>query len=288
MNRIQLVGQFSKAKQRLLLAGKSNWVDLLFPPSINAFADIQDGQHVQLAGDIWSHPEKENSCVVRVALIDLFPGDNKSWASGRLTLSNCRWIHAESFLKPSVVHGTTDGRDSIFITMPLMESRWHKKVGGIIRPHGHVDFEVAFGGASKLQCVAIINDETSADGEAKKPLVIGGCAPLEWHDKSIKRAVRRRNRESISAKLRRAVFLRDGFKCQECGAFPSEQKDVFLEVDHVIPVANGGSNNINNLQTLCSVCNAGKGTDPAAPTCTVPGHMKQACAEAKVAWEVTS
>lgn len=273
MNRIQLVGKFSKSKQRLLLADKGKWVDLLLPPSVSELENLADAQYVQVIGDIWSHPEKHDCCVVRVAMLDLFPGDKEQWASGRLTLSNCEWYHETSFAKPSIIAGTTDGKDRLFVTMPLVESRWSKKVGGLIAPRGSVDLEVAFFGSSRLECVSLIEDSTSADSGNSKAKAIVGCKPLQWHDSTVERAVMRRKREKIPPKLRRAVFMRDGFRCQECGAFPGEHKDVFLEVDHVVPVAKGGTNHINNLQTLCSVCNIGKGTDPAAPSCKMPGDV---------------
>jgi hypothetical protein len=61
----------------------------------------------------------------------------------------------------------------------------------------------------------------------------------------------------VSPKLRREVFMRDGFRCRECGSSP-DKNQAFLEVDHIVPFSRGGSSDINNLQTLCSDCNAGK------------------------------
>ncbi|MGL4265185.1 MAG: HNH endonuclease [Afipia sp.] len=63
-------------------------------------------------------------------------------------------------------------------------------------------------------------------------------------------------RKSLSKKLRFEVFKRDGFVCQYCGAHPPA---VILHVDHIHPVAEGGSNDIDNLITACEPCNLGKG-----------------------------
>lgn len=63
-------------------------------------------------------------------------------------------------------------------------------------------------------------------------------------------------RKTIGKKLRFDVFKRDSFTCQYCGAHPPK---VVLHVDHIDPVANGGSNNIDNLITSCECCNLGKG-----------------------------
>lgn len=68
------------------------------------------------------------------------------------------------------------------------------------------------------------------------------------------------SREPISKKLRFDVFKRDGFACKYCGATPSET--VVLEVDHIHPVASGGTNEIDNLLTACFACNRGKGAEP--------------------------
>lgn len=63
-------------------------------------------------------------------------------------------------------------------------------------------------------------------------------------------------RAAISKKKRFDIFKRDGFKCQYCGAHPP---DVALHVDHIHPVAEGGTNEIENLVTSCEPCNLGKG-----------------------------
>lgn len=58
--------------------------------------------------------------------------------------------------------------------------------------------------------------------------------------------------------LRFEVFKRDGFTCQYCGR---KTPDVVLEADHVIPVAQGGGDEIENLVTACWDCNRGKGAE---------------------------
>ena len=64
-------------------------------------------------------------------------------------------------------------------------------------------------------------------------------------------------REHIPARLRHEVFKRDKYRCRECGA---TNKETTLEIDHIVPVAKGGSNNLSNLQTLCKACNRAKHT----------------------------
>ena len=70
--------------------------------------------------------------------------------------------------------------------------------------------------------------------------------------------------KQLSKKQRFDVFKRDLFVCQYCGHKPPA---VVLEVDHIIAVADGGSNEPHNLITACFDCNRGKGagTLAAAP-----------------------
>lgn len=52
------------------------------------------------------------------------------------------------------------------------------------------------------------------------------------------------------------VLKRDRFKCVYCGASGNDSE---LEIDHIIPVAKGGSHHISNLTTACRACNQKKG-----------------------------
>jgi hypothetical protein len=64
-------------------------------------------------------------------------------------------------------------------------------------------------------------------------------------------------RGAISTRARTTIYRRDGYACVDCG-----QDDVrLLVIDHRVPVALGGSNDPENLRTLCRPCNAAKGAD---------------------------
>lgn len=59
----------------------------------------------------------------------------------------------------------------------------------------------------------------------------------------------------IPLEVRKYVFSRDKYQCQSCGKTNLETN---LTVDHIIPLALGGQNDISNLQTLCFTCNQQK------------------------------
>lgn len=63
-------------------------------------------------------------------------------------------------------------------------------------------------------------------------------------------------RKPLSAEVRLKVLTRDKYTCCKCGKNGSQ---VELQVDHIHPVARGGSNHPSNLQTLCRACNQRKG-----------------------------
>lgn len=60
--------------------------------------------------------------------------------------------------------------------------------------------------------------------------------------------------DPVGETIRYQVLNRDR-NCVLCGAGPKQGN---LQVDHIIPRSKGGSNKIENLQTLCAPCNRGK------------------------------
>lgn len=66
--------------------------------------------------------------------------------------------------------------------------------------------------------------------------------------------MRKTPRIRIPIEVRKYVFKRDDFHCQSCGK--TDLKN--LTIDHIIPLAHGGKNDISNLQTLCLTCNQRK------------------------------
>ena len=59
-------------------------------------------------------------------------------------------------------------------------------------------------------------------------------------------------RERILDEVRAFVWERDQGRCVRCGAEDE------LQFDHVIPVAKGDGNAIDNVQVLCADCNPQK------------------------------
>ncbi len=84
-------------------------------------------------------------------------------------------------------------------------------------------------------------------------------------------AHRSRHRTPISGSVKYRVHRCARGRCEYCGAHEHHRA---LEVDHIIPKNQGGSDAINNLQALCFRCNADKRdgclpTQEGAPTSAV-------------------
>ncbi len=60
----------------------------------------------------------------------------------------------------------------------------------------------------------------------------------------------------IPLEARKFVLERNNYQCQSCHKIDLTAKS--LQVDHIIPLAQGGANDLSNLQTLCAKCNREK------------------------------
>lgn len=91
---------------------------------------------------------------------------------------------------------------------------------------------------------------------------------------------------AVSKRLRYEILRRDKFACRYCGA---KAPDAPLRVDHVTPVALGGTDDPTNLVTSCEPCNAGKtstieGFVEDVQSDTVPPSPEVLCDEVERLW----
>lgn len=66
-------------------------------------------------------------------------------------------------------------------------------------------------------------------------------------------------RALMTTKLRQKIKIRDNYKCCNCCISIDDERNLLLEIDHIIPLSKGGISTEENLQTLCWRCNRTKG-----------------------------
>lgn len=68
----------------------------------------------------------------------------------------------------------------------------------------------------------------------------------------------------ISGKTRRRIYERNGFTCRVCGAESGEEsgcepgKKCRLQIDHILPISQGGTDEDHNLRAVCVYYNKDK------------------------------
>ena len=72
------------------------------------------------------------------------------------------------------------------------------------------------------------------------------------------KGVKHKTKREPSDRLKVQVLMRDGNRCKICGALCDGGINK-MHFDHIIPWAKGGETTLDNLQVLCSVCNAALG-----------------------------
>lgn len=77
-------------------------------------------------------------------------------------------------------------------------------------------------------------------------------------DNSIDSTYKHKTKREPSDRLKVQVLMRDGNRCRICGA-KCDGGIHKLHFDHIKPWSKGGETTLDNLQVLCSVCNAALG-----------------------------
>ena len=67
-------------------------------------------------------------------------------------------------------------------------------------------------------------------------------------------------RALMTSGLREKIKDRDNYTCKYCSLSVRDEKNLLLEIDHIIPLSKGGITSEDNLQTLCWKCNRSKGS----------------------------
>lgn len=102
---------------------------------------------------------------------------------------------------------------------------------------------------------------------AKPCLTCGALSPDTYcpTHRTIRAQAKNQQRQSgwARTRTRRRILGRDG---HQCTAAPNGHRcptTTRLHVDHIVPLANGGTNDDTNLTTLCDTHNQAKGAKPA-------------------------
>ena len=66
-------------------------------------------------------------------------------------------------------------------------------------------------------------------------------------------------RALMTTSLREKIKTRDNYRCCKCSLSIEDERNLLLEIDHIIPLSRGGITSEENLQTLCWKCNRTKG-----------------------------
>ncbi|MFH1821638.1 MAG: HNH endonuclease signature motif containing protein [Methanobacteriota archaeon] len=91
--------------------------------------------------------------------------------------------------------------------------------------------------------------------------------------------------DGIPADQRARILQRNGFTCQACGVGAGEpdpldpHRKARLNVDHIIPLSEGGTNEDSNLRVTCTACNLGRSnlfTPPSSRSVNILANIRRA------------
>lgn len=111
------------------------------------------------------------------------------------------------------------------------------------------------------QLFAVIKSCLEANREKDASVAAAATLVTEFEERTKRRqeaALHKGERRKEVARRYSELFVelgrKHGYRCLACGAVEA------LQIDHVMPVSEGGSSDISNLQLLCGPCNFAKGS----------------------------
>jgi Homing endonuclease associated repeat/HNH endonuclease len=113
--------------------------------------------------------------------------------------------------------------------------------------YGLTPYQRRFGGWQNA-LIAFTQYMTARNGTPSDTQSIPAGTPILKH----------KTTRTISWRLRFLTLRRDNYRCCACGRSPATHPNIQLEVDHKTPWSKGGETVLENLQTLCEICNGGK------------------------------
>lgn len=148
------------------------------------------------------------------------------------------------------------GGDGLFERDAPMAARLYSSIGDILK-NGLPDIEAknTITYCELSECANAKARTLEICEKLKRKFVCRDCAT----EIRLAEIGKRQQRSIVTPKLRYEVLSNDRFACRACGSRAKPESGIMLHVDHIIPVAAGGKTVIENLQTLCSECNTGKG-----------------------------
>jgi 5-methylcytosine-specific restriction endonuclease McrA len=82
-------------------------------------------------------------------------------------------------------------------------------------------------------------------------------------------------RQAWPARIKSIILARDRGKCANCGTDIAQELRGDQHIDHMISLARGGSNDLVNLQLLCSACNLRKSDNSLEVENSVPLYVRR-------------
>ena len=115
-----------------------------------------------------------------------------------------------------------------------------------------------FTGGACCRCGSSVVVDRAAGYNGLNRYCSRSCAKADGRDR--RRALKRS--AMVAPVYRHRIFTRDGWRCQLCGRKVHRTKSVPHDraptIDHIIPLALGGTHEPANCQTACFLCNATK------------------------------